>query len=104
MLPLERLKKLNTIDNLWLYILFLLKKKEIYAWEIPTIIEENFGFKPGRITPYRVLYRLEKNGFVKSEAKERRRIYKITARGKKELEKAKDFYQQLLNKLQQSKR
>ena len=96
MLPFERLQKSNTKENLWLYILSLLKEGSIYGWEIPKIIEGKFGFKPGKITPYRVLYRLENNGFVKSELKERRRVYKITKKGKLELKKAKDFYKTIL--------
>jgi DNA-binding PadR family transcriptional regulator len=99
MLPIERLQKSNTIENLWIYILSLLNQKQVYAWEIPAIIEKKFNFKPGRITPYRVLYRLEKDGFVKSEMKVRRRIYKITKKGEEELKKAKILYQEVLNKL-----
>jgi len=99
MLPIERLLKSNTIENLWIYILSLLKKGEIYAWEIPKLIEKEFGFKPGKITPYRVLYRLEKTGFVKSRMKERRRVYKITEKGAKEFEKVKEFYQKILIQL-----
>ena len=99
MLPLRRLQKSNTIENLWIYILSLLKESEIYAWEIPAIIEKKFNFKPGRITPYRVLYRLEKQGFVKSKIEERRRVYQITEKGKNELEKAKNFYKKILNYL-----
>jgi len=60
------------------------------------LIEKEFSFRPGLITPYRVLYRLEGDGFVKSERKERRRIYKITGKGKKELENAKNFYREIL--------
>ena len=97
MLPIERLEKSNTIENLWTYILSLLKRQKIYGWEIPAMIEKGFKFKPGKITPYRVLYRLEKQGFVKSEIKERRRIYQITEKGKNELEKAKNFYKKILN-------
>ena len=100
MLPVERLLKSNTVENLWIYILSFLKKRKIYAWEIPAIIEENFGFKSGKITPYRVLYRLEKEGFVKSELKERRRVYQITEKGKKELEKARSFYKTILKWLE----
>lgn len=101
MLPFDRLQKLNTIENLWLYILILLKTKgEVYGWEIPELIEKNFNFKPGRITPYRVLYRLEKDGFVKSKIKERRKFYQITEKGKEELEKAKNFYKEVLKWLQ----
>ena len=72
MLPIERFFKSNTIENLWIYILCLLKERKVYGWEIPAAIEKEFGFKPGRITPYRVLYRLESQGFVKSHLKERR--------------------------------
>jgi len=99
MLPFERLYKSNTKENLWIYILSLLKERELYAWEIPAMIEKEFGFKPGKITPYRVLYRLEKTGFVKSQMKERRRVYKITEKGTKEFEKVKEFYQKIFNKL-----
>jgi len=84
---------------LWIYILSLLKERELYGWEIRSLIEKNFDFRPGLITPYRVLYRLQGDGFVKSELKERRRIYKITEKGKKELEKAKNFYREILTKI-----
>lgn len=99
MLPFKRLKKANTIDNLWIYILLLAKNEPIYAYVLQKEIEEKFNFKPGKITPYRVLYRLEKDGFVKSELKERKRIYKITELGKKELNLAKNFYKNISEKL-----
>lgn len=99
MLPLERLQKSNTKENLWIYILFLLLKKNLYGWEIPRIIEKEFNFKPGKITPYRVLYRLEKDGFVKSKMEQRRRIYQITKKGEEELKRAKGFYEEILRKL-----
>lgn len=99
MLPIERLKKSNTIENLWIWILSLLRKKETHAWEIKKEIEKQFFFKPGKITSYRVLYRLEKEGFVKSKINGRRRIYYITKKGIEELEKAKEFYQEILKKI-----
>lgn len=99
MLPFERLQKSNTKENLWIYILSLLKKSRVYAWEIPKLIEKEFGFKPGKITPYRVLYRLEKTGFVKSRMEERRRVYKITKKGSQEFEKVKEFYKKIFNEL-----
>lgn len=99
MLPIKRLEKSNTTDNLWLYILALLDKKPLYGWEIPDLIEKKFGFRPGKITPYRVFYRLEADGFVKSQVNDRRRIYEITANGKQELQKAKQFYKDILTKI-----
>jgi len=99
MLPLERLRKINTKENLWIYILSLLTEREVYGWEIPEIIEKRFNFKPGKITPYRVLYGLEKEGFVTSKMKERRKFYKITRKGEEELARAKGFYQNILEVL-----
>jgi len=99
MTPFERLQKLNTKENLWLYILILLEKKPNHAWEILSLIEKEFGFRSGTITPYRVLYRLEDESLVKSALKNRRRTYHITPKGKEELKKVKAFYKRLLNKI-----
>jgi len=99
MLPFFHLQKTNTKDNLWIYILLLLKEKDVYGWELPKMIEQRYGFKPGKITPYRVLYRLEEDAFVQSKADQRRRVYKITDKGSEELKKAKEFYQFILNEL-----
>ena len=99
MFPIDRLKKSNTKENLWLYILLLLQEKELYGWEIQSLIEKRFDFRPGLITPYRALYRLEKDGFVKSKVKERRRVYQITEKGEKELSLARDFFEKILEKL-----
>ncbi len=99
MLPSERLKKANTIENLWIYALLLIKEtpnEPIYAWQIPNLIEKKFGFMPGRITPYRVLYRLESEGFVKSRQKDRKRVYQITDKGIKELEAGKNILRETL--------
>jgi DNA-binding PadR family transcriptional regulator len=99
MLPEKHLEKSNTTDNLWIYILALLDKQPLYAWEIPALIEKKFGFRPGKITPYRVFYRLQLEGFVKSALRDRRRTYEITAKGKEELKKGKDYYKDVLEKL-----
>lgn len=99
MTPAERLLKSNTKGNLWIYILTVLKRGPNYAWDLPSIIEKEFGFRPGNITPYRVLYLLEEQGMVKSDLEERRRVYKITAKGKEELNKVKEFYQSILKKI-----
>ena len=91
MLPSERLKKSNTAENLWIYVLALLKDKSAYGWEIPDLVEKKFGFRPGKITPYRVLYRLESEKFVASGVKNRRRIYSICPKGIRELNEAREF-------------
>jgi len=99
MTPYERFIKTNTKENLWIYILIILKRGPHYAWDTYSVIEKEFGFKPGSITPYRVLYRLEEQNYVESEKINRKRIYKITALGEKELQKAKDFYLQIAKQI-----
>lgn len=97
--PFLRLKKYNTKGNLWIYILALLKEGSFHGWDFPDIIEKRFGFRPGKITPYRVLYTLELEGLVTSKQEERRRMYKITKKGIKKLKKVKDFYNNIINLL-----
>ncbi len=87
MLPSDRLEMKTGIENLWLYILALLKKKERYAYEIRHLVEKDYGFLPGEVTAYRVLYSLEIGGFVESHVDGSRKYYRITPKGKKELAK-----------------
>ncbi|MEM4303862.1 MAG: PadR family transcriptional regulator [Candidatus Caldarchaeum sp.] len=93
----ERLVKKLTHENLWLYILTLLSKKPLYGYEIRGMIEREFGFKPGQVTSYVVLYRLERGGLIKvvNEAKgsrgPARKYYMVTEKGVKTLGKAKKF-------------
>ena len=83
--PLERLwKKLRT-DNLWIWILKLLKEENKYAYELRQEIKERFSFEPATVTSYAVLYRLEKSGFVHEASQSltpNRKYYEITDKGK----------------------
>jgi len=83
--PLLRLKRSLTIDNLWLYILSLLSKKEMHAYAVLSEMEKRYGWKPGLVTPYVVLYKLEEEGYITGHDRERRRYYRITKKGKEAL-------------------
>jgi DNA-binding PadR family transcriptional regulator len=100
MTPFDHLKKSNTTDNLWLYILYLAKKEPVWAYNLRSQIEKNFKFKPGMVSAYRVLYRLEVDGFVESQQEGRRRVYKITKKGEEELKKAINFFEETKEKLE----
>jgi DNA-binding PadR family transcriptional regulator len=84
---------------MWLYILSLLKKKKLYAYGLRDEIKKNFGWEHGLITSYVVLYKLEKDGLIKSEFEERRKYYKISEKGRKELKKAKRYLLGLYRRL-----
>lgn len=97
--PLRRLKKLNTYDCLWPYVLKILDEKPTHAYTLRQEIKKRFNFLPGTVTAYTTLYSLYLNGFVKKEIKGRRTIYEITEEGKQELKKAAKFYRETFKKL-----
>jgi PadR family transcriptional regulator PadR len=99
--PSDRLLNSVTKDNLWFYILSLLSKKDMYPYEIRKEVNKIFGFKPGVVTAYYVLYKLENDGFVKSGKKIKligpeRKYYKITKKGRTELKNGKKLFFKIL--------
>jgi len=99
MQPFERFKKLNTEGNLWIYILSLGKEDVICDEEIRKLIFEKFGFLPGNLLIKSVLYRLRRQDYIKTERYKGKRAYITTEKGKRELERMRDFFQQLLQKI-----
>jgi len=98
MQPFERFKKLNTEENLWFYVLSL--GKEVTCDEdVRRLIFEKFEFLSGNLLLKSVLYRLRRQGYIKTEKYKGKRAYKTTEEGKKELEKTRNFCQELLQKI-----
>lgn len=97
--PIERLKDKILRENLWLFIFKILKEGDSYAYELRRKVKEEFGFWSGSVTGYKVLYLLEKDGYVKSYMKGRRKYYKLTEKGEKQLEKAKLFLEKVYNSI-----
>jgi len=98
-MPFTRLKKLNTQDCLWIYILRILEDGDTHAYTIRKDIHSRYGFLPGVMTAYKVLYLLHRRGFVKKKIEGRKKIYSITPKGREELKKAKKFYNILAKSL-----
>lgn len=92
---LDKLKKSTTTDNVWLYVLAVLQKEEIHAYALHKEIEKKFNWAPELITSYVVLYRIEKEGLIKSEKKGRIKVYSITPKGNKALKEAKIYLKKL---------
>ena len=97
--PIERLKDKVLRENLWLFIFKILKEGDSYAYELRRKVSEEFGFWSGSVTGYKVLYLLEKDGYVESYMKGRRKYYKLTEKGEKQLEKAKRFLEKIYNSI-----
>ena len=101
----KRLTRKITIENLWMYVLSLLRDGPLYGYEVRDKIFKKFGFRPGKITCYVVLYKLEKENLISSrkvDGKSKgapRRYYFITENGLREIEKAKKFLIELAGAL-----
>lgn len=64
-------------------ILRILTEKSMHGYEIMKNLSEEFGgfYRPSAGAIYPILQRLEDQGYIKGEKKERRRVYSITPEG-----------------------
>jgi len=98
--PMRRLRRHLTVENLWLYILSLIRKKmEVYAYALPEEIEKRYSFKPSRVMMYIVLHMLEDEGLITSKMKERRKYYRLTKKGNEALKESRKMLTSLSRKL-----
>lgn len=97
--PLARLERSLTRENLWMYILSLLSERKLHAYAIMDEMETRFGWKPGLVTPYVVMYKLEEDGFIRGANKGRRRYYYISPKGKELLKKARKRLRETADKI-----
>ncbi|MBS3062001.1 MAG: PadR family transcriptional regulator [Candidatus Diapherotrites archaeon] len=96
---MQRLERKLGVELLWVFILALLKKKPSHAYVIRKKIQEEFGFLPGNVSSYVVLYKLESRGFVSTQKQDTKVIYSITLEGKKLLQTAKKHLAQKIGLL-----
>lgn len=94
--PSERLKRKVLVENLWIYVLSEMKKGDVYGFEIRKRARKDFGFWIGNVTAYKVLYLLEKGGYVSSRKVGAKVVYSITKKGHEELRNASRFLKKLL--------
>ena len=92
---LRRLKELNTKECLWVYVIRILKDGPTHAYIIREEIKKRYGFMPGTMTAYKVLYLLSMDKLVKKKEHGRKKVYTITEKGKKELSEAISFYKSM---------
>ncbi len=92
MRPIERLKLKIESENLWLFVLSVLKGGRMNARDLRGLIRKRFGFVYGNVTAYKVLYLLESGKYVKSERAGKFVYYGITRKGGAELKEAKKLF------------
>ncbi len=101
----QRLVEKLTKENLWLYILKLLKEKPMYGKEIAKEINRRFHFSPATITVYVVLYKMEREGLIRKvktysiEQSPGKIYYEPTEKGLKLFEKGREFIRNIYKSL-----
>lgn len=99
-MPLKRLKKKTSKEILWIYILRVLIDKESYAYELKSDLEKRYSIDPALITPYVVLYRLEKGGYVLARWDKNKKYYQITPKGRELFDEGMSYLKELIEKLE----
>lgn len=97
--PSERLKRKIETENLWIFILSILKTRKKTGNEIKNLIKKEFKFSIGEVTAYKVLYQLKKGKYVERKKQGKFVFYKITQRGRNELRKSKRILKSYYSKL-----
>lgn len=78
----ERLKRKLTVENLWLYIIKVLKDAgELRAYDIKKELAKRFNVKPATITVYAVVYKMVREGLIESVSTADSVRYRVTERG-----------------------
>ena len=97
---IKRLAKLNTTECLWIYILKILSEKPSHAYVLRKTIDKRFGFMPGTVTAYKVLYDLQRMRLVTKKKIKNKKVYQITEKGRADLERAIFIYKKLAEDLE----
>lgn len=105
----ERLVEKLTKENLWLYILTMLKEKPMYGYEIAGRLKTDFKIPIATITAYVVLYKMEREGLVErmerletggGKVNIRKVYYRQTDKGRETLEKGIEYLRSRLQLLE----
>jgi PadR family transcriptional regulator PadR len=81
-MALGHLRDSVTKQNLWLYVLRVLKNGPSSPSQIIEEVLRQYGFRSAAITFYTVLYRLTREGLVAKTSAEFRSRYRITEQGR----------------------
>lgn len=106
----ERLVRKTRKENLWLYILSILRQGPTYAYQLRSEIKRRFRFEVGEVTAYVVLYGLKSEGCVEVLREESRKeglprkYYSITSEGRALLSKGIAYLEQLCKELKKEER
>jgi len=105
----ERLVEKLTKENLWLYILTMLRERAMYGYEIAGRLRSDFKIPIATITAYVVLYKMEREGLIERVSEPevsggrvnvRKVYYRQTDKGRETLEKGIEYIRSILQTLE----
>lgn len=97
---LERLKRKLTIENLWMYVIKVLKDKgELRAYDIKKELASNFRIRPATITVYVVIYKMCEEGLIESVKSVNDTRYRVTEKGIQVFNDGLRFLSEVIDKL-----
>jgi DNA-binding PadR family transcriptional regulator len=95
--PHERFRRKIEKENLWLFVLSVLKKhSNLSGAEIKQKLIDSYDLRIGSVTSYKVLYLLGRGGYVGNMKEAHKKLYFLTSKGRKELEEGKNLLKQYL--------
>ncbi|MEM0453233.1 MAG: PadR family transcriptional regulator [Sulfolobales archaeon] len=96
----ERLIRKITIENLWLYIIKILKDcNELRAYDIKKELSRRFNVKPATITVYAVIYKMVKEGLIESVKTSDGLRYRVTEKGMRTFEQGIKYINEIIRML-----
>ena len=96
----KRLRRKLTVENLWLYIIAILSVKPSYAYGVRIMLKSIFNVKVPSVTVYTVLYRMVREGLLKTEKINGVKVYKPTEQGIEAFTRAIKFLKDIVEKLE----
>ena len=91
----DRMKRKVLVENLWFFILKLVKENPRYGNELREEVSKTFGFLVGNVTAYKVLYDLESREYVEVSGDYKKK-YTMTKKGLDEVRKTENFLKDLI--------
>jgi len=99
----KRLRRKLTVENLWMFIIAILAEKPSYAYGVRIMLRRVFDIKVPSVTVYTVLYRMVREGLLKTERVNGVKVYKPTKQGIEAFTRAKKFLKDIVEKLENVK-
>jgi len=96
----KRLRRKLTVENLWIFIIAILSVKPSYAYGVRIMLRRIFDIKVPSVTVYTVLYRMVREGLLKTEKVNGVKVYKPTKQGVEAFTRAIKFLKDMVEKLE----